>query len=73
MNHPFCFHSFLLTALVQAILFAPPGILAGQSSLSLEEATQIALAKNPTVAAARTRWRMATQRIPQEAAWEDPN
>jgi outer membrane protein, heavy metal efflux system len=72
MNHPFCFHSFLLTASVQAILLAPPGVLAGQSSLSLEEVTQKALAKNPTVAAARARWRMATQRIPQEAAWEDP-
>src|SRR5271165_5894182 len=71
MNHPFCFHSFLLTASVQAILLAPPGLLAGQSSLSLEEVTQKALAKNPTVAAARARWRMAVQRIPQEAAWED--
>ena len=71
MNHPFCFHSFLPTAFVQ-VLLAPPGLLAGQSSLSLEGVTQKALAKNPSVAAARARWRMAIQRIPQEAAWEDP-
>jgi len=72
MNHPFCFPSFFLTAFFQVALLAPPGLLAGQSSLSLEEVTQKALARNPTVAAARARWRMATQRIPQEAAWEDP-
>ena len=72
MNHPFCFRSFFLTAFVQVALLAPPGLLAGQSSLSLEEVTQNALARNPTVAAARARWRMATQRLPQEAAWEDP-
>ncbi len=72
MNHPFCFPSFFLTAFVQVAFLAPPGLLAGQSSLSLEEVTQKALARNPAVAAARARWRMATQRIPQEAAWEDP-
>jgi len=51
---------------------APPALFAGQSSLSLEEVTKKTLAQNPTVAAARARWRMATQRIPQAAAWEDP-
>ena len=71
MNHPFYFHLFFLTAFVQ-VLLTPPDLLAGQSALSLEEVTQQALAKNPTVAAARARWRMAIQRIPQEAAWEDP-
>jgi cobalt-zinc-cadmium efflux system outer membrane protein len=71
MNHPFYFHSFLLTAFVQ-VLLTPPDLLAGQSALSLEVVTQQALAKNPSVAAARARWRMAIQRIPQEAAWEDP-
>jgi cobalt-zinc-cadmium efflux system outer membrane protein len=72
MNHPFCFPSFFLTAFLQVALLAPSGLWAGQSSLSLEEFTQKALARNPTVAAARARWRMATQRILQEAAWEDP-
>jgi outer membrane protein, heavy metal efflux system len=72
MNHPFCSPSFFLTAFVQVALLAPPGLLAGQSTLSLDEVTQKALARNPTVAAARARWRMARQRIPQEAAWEDP-
>jgi cobalt-zinc-cadmium efflux system outer membrane protein len=72
MKHPFCFPLFFITALVQVALLAPPGLLASQSSLSLEEVTQKALARNPTVVAARARWQMATQRIPQEAAWEDP-
>ena len=72
MNHPFCFHSFFLTAFVQVTFLTPPGLLAGQSALSLESVTQKALARNPSVAAARARWRMAIQRIPQEAAWEDP-
>jgi outer membrane protein, heavy metal efflux system len=72
MTHPFFFHSFLLTTFVQATVLTSPGLLAGQSALSLEGVTQKALAKNPSVAAARARWRMAVQRIPQEAAWEDP-
>lgn len=71
MNHPFYFHLFFLTAFVQ-VLLTPPDLLAGQSALSLEDVTKKALAKNPSVAAARARWRMAIQRIPQEAAWEDP-
>jgi cobalt-zinc-cadmium efflux system outer membrane protein len=71
MNHLFCFNLFFLTAFVE-VLFTPSGLLAGQSSLSVEVVTQRALARNPSVAAARARWRMAIQRIPQEAAWEDP-
>jgi outer membrane protein, heavy metal efflux system len=71
MNHPFYFHFFFLTAFGQ-LLSAPPGLLAGQNSLSLEEVTQKALTRNPTIATVRARWRMATKRIPQEAAWEDP-
>jgi len=51
---------------------APPALFAGQSSLSLDEVTKKTLAQNPTVAAARARWRMATQRIPLSAGWEDP-
>jgi outer membrane protein, heavy metal efflux system len=72
MNHPICLHSFFLTAFVQAVLLVPPCLLAGPSSISLEGSTRIALAKNPTLAAARARWRMATERIAQEAAWDDP-
>ena len=71
MNHPFCSHSILLTALVQVFL-APACLMGGQGSVSLEKVTQMALARNPSIAAARARWRMASQRIPQEAAWEDP-
>jgi cobalt-zinc-cadmium efflux system outer membrane protein len=71
MNHPSCLHPFVPIALLQFLL-APPGLLAGQSSLSVEGVTQKALARNPSVAAARARWQMAIQRIPQEAAWEDP-
>jgi outer membrane protein, heavy metal efflux system len=72
MNHPFCLRSFLRTAFFPAILLAPPCLMAGEGFLSLEDVTQKALAKNPTVTAARARWRMTIERIPQEAAWEDP-
>src|ERR1700732_3208992 len=72
MNDPFCFPSFFLTAFLQVALLAPSGLWAGQNSLSLEEVTRRALARNPTVAAARARGRMGAQRSPQEAAWEDP-
>jgi outer membrane protein, heavy metal efflux system len=72
MYHPFSFPSLFPTAMVPVMLLAPAGLWASQNSLSLEEVTQKALARNPTVAAARARWRIATQRIPQEAAWEDP-
>ena len=71
MNHPFCSHSIFFTALVQVFL-VPPCLMGGQGSVSLEKVTQMALERNPSVAAARARWRMASQRIPQEAAWEDP-
>jgi Outer membrane efflux protein len=64
-------HSILLTALVQVFL-APACLMGDQGSVSLEKVTQMALARNPSIAAARARWRMASQRIPQEAAWEDP-
>ncbi len=72
MNHPFCFHSFLIKTFLQVMALAPPALFAGQSFLSLDEVTKKTLAQNPTVAAARARWRMATQRIPQAAGWEDP-
>jgi cobalt-zinc-cadmium efflux system outer membrane protein len=72
MNQPFYFQSSLVMTFLQVIALAPPALFAGQSTLSLEEVTKKALAQNPTVAAARARWRMATQRIPQAAAWEDP-
>jgi outer membrane protein TolC len=72
MNQPFCLRSFLRTAFFPTILLASPCLIASQALLSLEEVTQKALAKNPTVTAARARWRMAIEKIPQEAAWEDP-
>jgi outer membrane protein, heavy metal efflux system len=72
MNHPFRFSAIIRTRLVHLFLLVPSYLWAGQSSLSLEEVTEKALDRNPTVAAARARWRMALQRIPQEAAWEDP-
>ena len=72
MNHPLLFPSLVLTALVQATVLSPPCLSAGQRSLTLDGVTREALANNPSVAAARARWQMAVQRIPQEAAWEDP-
>lgn len=71
MNHPFRSHSIFLTALVQVFLI-PPCLMGGPGSVSLEKVTQMALARNPSITAARARWRMASQRIPQEAAREDP-
>jgi cobalt-zinc-cadmium efflux system outer membrane protein len=70
MTNPFYLHSFLVTTYVQALVLAPPVLSA--SALSLENVTEKALAKNPHVAAARARWQMAIERVPQEAAWEDP-
>src|SRR5450631_3160746 len=72
MHHPFCFRSFLTTTFLSIVVLVPAALFAGQSSLSLEEVTRKALVQNPAVAAARARWRMARQRIPQAAAWEDP-
>jgi cobalt-zinc-cadmium efflux system outer membrane protein len=72
MNHPFCLHLIIPIALMQSLL-VPPGLLAGQNvALSVEGVTQKVLAKNQSVAAARARWQIAIQRVPQEAAWEDP-
>jgi outer membrane protein, heavy metal efflux system len=71
MNHPFYFHSIFLITLVQ-VFSAPACLMGGQGSISLEKVTQMALARNPRIAAARARWGMISQRIPQEAAWEDP-
>jgi len=72
MNRPYHFHPFQVAAILPALFFtALPGS-AGQNSVSLEEVTQQVLGKNPRIAAARARWQMALQRIPQEAAWEDP-
>ncbi|MBV9299116.1 MAG: TolC family protein [Verrucomicrobia bacterium] len=71
MNHPFCFHSFFIIAFLPVMPLAASSF-AGQSPLSLEDVTKKTLAQNPVVAAARARWRMATKRIPQAAAWEDP-
>ena len=54
------------------MFLAPACLMGGQGSVSLETVTQMALTRNRSIAAARARWRMASQRIPQEAAWEDP-
>jgi cobalt-zinc-cadmium efflux system outer membrane protein len=72
MNRPYHFHPFQLRAILPALFLTALSGLAGQNSVSLEEVTQQALGKNPRIASARARWQMALQRIPQEAAWEDP-
>ncbi|MEO5717477.1 MAG: TolC family protein [Chthoniobacterales bacterium] len=40
--------------------------------LSQEEVLRTALRANPTVKAARARWEMMKERVPQARAWEDP-
>jgi outer membrane protein, heavy metal efflux system len=72
MYRPNHFHSFQLAAILHALFFTVLPGSAGQNFVSLEEVTQRALGKNPRIAAARARWQMAIQRIPQESAWEDP-
>jgi cobalt-zinc-cadmium efflux system outer membrane protein len=72
MYRPNHFHSFQLAAILHALFFTILPGSAGQNFVSLEEVTQQALGKNPRIAAARARWQMAIQRIPQESAWEDP-
>jgi outer membrane protein, heavy metal efflux system len=71
MNHSF-YLLFVLLAVFLPISLPPSYLWGAQGSLSLEEITQKALARNPDLAAARAQWRMAMERIPQEAAWEDP-
>jgi outer membrane protein TolC len=71
MYQLFSFRSFLITTFLSTVVLSP-ALFAAPSALSLEEVTKKALAQNPAVAAARARWRMARQRIPQAAAWEDP-
>ena len=71
MNHPFRFHLFLITTFLQVMALAPPALFAGRLSFSRRSHKENPRAKS-TVAAARARWRMATQRIPQAAGWEDP-
>src|ERR1700733_8282711 len=72
MNRPYHFYPFQFAAILPALFFTALSGSAGQNSVSLEEVTQQALGKNSRIAAARARWQMALQRIPQEAAWEDP-
>jgi outer membrane protein, heavy metal efflux system len=72
MNQPFRLPSFLVAALLQVTALSPSALFAGPNPISLAEVAKKALAQNPTVAAAQARWRMATERIRQAAAWEDP-
>src|SRR5882757_3680627 len=53
------------------ILPAVVGHPAVAGQLTIAEATQRALANNPTIQEARAKWEAMKQRIPQAAAWED--
>jgi cobalt-zinc-cadmium efflux system outer membrane protein len=72
MNQQFRLPSFLVATLLLVAALSSSALFAGPNPLSLAEVAKKALAQNPTVAAAQARWRMATERIPQAAAWEDP-
>jgi outer membrane protein, heavy metal efflux system len=48
------------------------GAPAKTGQLTLQRALEVALENNPTIRAARAKWESARQKIPQEAAWEDP-
>jgi outer membrane protein, heavy metal efflux system len=71
MNKQFRLPSFLIATFLYVTAFSP-AVFAGPNPLSLAEVAKKALAQNPAVAAARARWRMVTEQIPQAAAWEDP-
>ena len=44
----------------------------GPGRFALADVTQEALRNNPSIRAARAKWRMMKERIPQAAAWPDP-
>jgi outer membrane protein TolC len=49
-----------------------PGTDSSRGHSSLREVTDAVLANNPAVKEAENRWRAASERVPQAAAWEDP-
>ncbi len=55
-----------------AVCLAASVISIRAETVSREEIIRIALNANPSVKAARARWEMMKERVPQARAWEDP-
>lgn len=61
----------------RALAVFAAGVLAGSASAQAETLTErevisAVLRANPTVKAARARWEMMKERVPQARAWDDP-
>lgn len=65
MNGKILWRSLLL------LVFAAGGMTAHAETLSREEVISTALRVNPSLQAARARWEMMKERVPQARAWED--
>lgn len=51
---------------------SPPKSSEAEPSLSLDVVTTAVLERNPSIRAARAKWEAMKQRVPQAAAWDDP-
>jgi outer membrane protein, heavy metal efflux system len=71
MNHHFLISFLLFPACLSSLGLARESTKREQT-LSLAEATGVALQNNPTLKAARAKWEAANQRISQAAAWDNP-
>ena len=62
-----------MKSVLLAILFTTLAMAArAQVTNSLDACLEIALANNPDIAAAHSRWEAALQKVPQARAWDDP-
>ena len=61
----------LVPSLTMAIALAAFGSVARAENLSQRQVIALALRANPTLKAARARWEMMKERVPQARAWED--
>ncbi|MDD5351225.1 MAG: TolC family protein, partial [Chthoniobacteraceae bacterium] len=61
----------LLLALCMALPLGP-GLSGAEPALSQDALLRAALRDNPSLQAARARWEMMKQRVPQARAWDDP-
>ena len=63
--------TLVCTFSILAAARAEPPPVEPRDAVSLLEVTRSVLARNPSIQAARARWREMRERVPQAAAWED--
>ena len=61
-----------IVAITVLIALAAPSIMARADTLSSRKVIAAVLEENPRLQAARARWKMMKQRVPQARAWDDP-